>query len=141
MASKFKFTNNTKQVFANINQDLVVGMTKASMLVQAQAKMLAPVGKFGTGELRDKIDYNITNNNGEIIGQVGSPAMYAPYIEFGTGEFAENDMGRKGGWAYKSPDGKWHFTYGMSPRPFLRPAFRANKDAIQKILSAFIRYK
>ncbi len=55
-------------------------------------------------------------------------------MEFGTGEFAENGSGRKGGWFFQSSDGKWHFTKGQRPQKFLRNAFRQNKNNIIEIL-------
>lgn len=117
----------------NIRQVSEKAVLEACLLVEAQAKMLAPVGD--TEALRDKIRHNVRHENGRIIGEVGSPLMYAIYVEFGTGEFAENGQGRKGGWAYVGPDGEWHFTRGMKPQSFLRPAFRENTENVKKILS------
>lgn len=133
MTSKFTFKANSGKVMDAIKAEMLIRVTKAAELIKNQAKMIAPVGG-GVGQLRDTIDYNIQIKDDEIVGQIGSPLMYAIYNEFGTGEFAENGQGRKGGWAYKTPDGKWHFTKGMTPRPFLRPAFRQNKDGVKKIL-------
>lgn len=133
MSAKFKFTKNNKKAFDQIREGLAKNTTAACMVVQGQAKMLTKVGN--SGELRDTINHQITVENDKIVGKVGSPLMYAPYVEFGTGEFAENGQGRKGGWAYKTPDGKWHFTKGMKPQPFLRPAFRQTKKQVQSILA------
>lgn len=132
MSSSFKFNRNTKKAFEQIREGLALNTTKACMVVQGQAKLLAPVG---TGELRDKIGWQLKKESDTITGQVGSPEMYAPYVEFGTGEFAENGQGRKGGWSYKTPDGKWHSTKGSRPIPFLRPAFRQTKKEVQRILA------
>lgn len=119
------------EVKQNIKKVTEKAMLEACLLVEGQAKMLAPVGN--SGELRDKISHNLNQQNDTIIGEVGSPLMYAIYVEYGTGEFAENGSGRKGGWRYKTPDGEWHFTRGMKPISFLRPAFRANKENIINI--------
>jgi hypothetical protein len=64
---------------------------------------------------------------------VGTNVEYAVYVEFGTGEFAENGNGRKGGWMYKDPSGEWFFTWGQEPKPYLRPAFRKNRSAIEAL--------
>ena len=40
----------------------------------------------------------------------------------GTGEYALNGDGRKGGWVYKDDKGEFHFTFGKTP---LRPFFTA----------------
>ena len=106
-------------------------LEEAALLVEGQAKALAPVG---TGELRDKIDHNIKEVNGMKIAQVGSSLQYAIYAEYGTGEHAINGAGRKGGWVYKGPDGKFYFTRGMKAQPFLTPAFRRNKKNIENII-------
>lgn len=100
-------------------------------MIEAQAKSLAPVD---SGELRDTLDHTVTNKGGSIVGKVGSPKDYAIYVEYGTGEFAKNGAGRKGGWSYKDEEGIWHHTKGQKPQPYLRPAFRENKNNIIKIL-------
>lgn len=138
MSNKFKMISRSKAVMSDVDKVMLKAITEACLLVQGQAKLLAPVGN-GTGELRDKIDYNTVQNGSQIIGQVGSPMIYAPYVEFGTGEYAENGGGRKGGWTYRTPDGKYHFTLGMRHRPFLRPAFRSNSDNIKKILASNLK--
>ncbi|WP_440896241.1 HK97-gp10 family putative phage morphogenesis protein [Amphibacillus sp. Q70] len=128
----FQFEDNSKQVkqeFHNVSEE---GMLAALLLVEGQAKALARVR---TGEMRDKIDHKVTSNGSEIMGRVGSPNEHAIYNEFGTGEFAENGAGRKGGWVYQDPSGEWFFTWGMEPRPFLRPAFRATKKQVQELLA------
>lgn len=161
MSSKFTFKDNSDKVMAELKKELIARVTQACMVVESQAKSIAPVGG-GTGQLRDSITHNVEEKDGEIIGQVGSSLMYAPYVEFGSGEFAENGQGRKGYWVYvkgseggiRSNGGKSytfeeakrvvailrekgldaHMTKGMKPRPFLRRAFRANSAKIKAIL-------
>jgi len=100
-------------------------------MIESAAKAKAPVDD---GELRDKLDHNVTKKGNQMIGKMGSPLDYAPYVEFGTGEFAENGAGRKGGWSYQDEEGNWHYTKGQKPQPYLRPAFRENKKNVQDIL-------
>lgn len=107
-------------------------LESAALIVEASAKALAPVGD--SGELRDKIDHNVTDGTNGPQAKIGSPLDYAMYVEYGTGEFAENGAGRKGGWSYQTPDGEWHHTDGMQPQPFLRPAFRENKKNIENVI-------
>ena len=134
-SSNFKFTNNSKRVKVELNNLFVQKITKACLITQSEIKLNTPVGKVAGGELRDTIDYKVNQDGTKIIGIIGSPLIYAPYVEFGTGEYAENGQGRKGGWAYKSPDGKWNFTRGMTPRKFMRNGFRQAKDFISRILN------
>lgn len=132
MAKGFKFEDNSKEVKQQMRKASEAGMESVLLMIEAAAKANTPVGE--TGELRDKMDHNISHQGTTMIGQVGSPLDYAPYVEFGTGEFAENGAGRKGGWSYQDEEGNWHYTKGQNPQPYLRPAFRENKKNVQDIL-------
>ena len=101
---------------------------KACLIVERAAKQNAPKG---TGELRRSISSRVEINEGDITGLVFSPLEYAPYVEYGTGLFAEGGNGRKDvPWNYQDDEGVWHSTSGMKPRPFLRPALEDNRIAI-----------
>lgn len=130
--NSFKFIGKEEEVKKQLHNVSEESMLAALLLVEAQAKSLAAVS---TGEMRDKIDHKISEENGQLIGQVGSPNEHAIYVEFGTGEFADNGAGRKGGWVYKDPSGEWFFTWGQEPQPFLRPAFRGTKKQVEEIFS------
>ena len=132
MASGFKFTDNSKKVKGQMDDAMFRALESAALIVEASAKALAPVGD--SGELRDKIDHNVKDGANGPQAKIGSPLDYAMYVEYGTGEFAENGAGRKGGWSYQTPDGEWHHTDGMQPQPFLRPAFRENKANIENVI-------
>ena len=64
---------------------------------------------------------------------IGSNLFYSVYVELGTGIFAEKGNGRKTPWVWKDFNGKWHFTRGMAPRPFLRPAVEEHIDELREI--------
>ena len=139
MASGFKFTDNSKKVKGQMDDAMFRALESAALIVEASAKALAPVGD--SGELRDKIDHNVKDGANGPEAKIGSPLDYAMYVEYGTGEFAENGAGRKGGWSYQTPDGEWHHTDGMHPQPFLRPAFKRNKDKIREIVGKEFKAK
>lgn len=61
---------------------------------------------------------------------IGSPLENAIWEEFGTGEYAANGDGRKGGWSYKDDAGEWQYTKGKKPNHTLQRAFDGAKDAI-----------
>ena len=126
-----KFVDNSTTVKRELERAAIRGLIKTAMLVEAQAVLLVPVGE--TGNLRGSISYKV--NESELVAYVGTNCEYAIYVEFGTGEFAENGNGRKGGWVYRTPKGEVYFTYGMPPQPYLRPAFRQNQKAIREILA------
>ena len=129
-----KFVDNSKAVKRELERAAIRGLIKASLLVEGQAVLLAPVDKGG---LRDSIGYKVDES--ELVAYIGTNCEYAIYVEFGTGEFAEDGNGRKGGWLYKTPNGEVRFTYGMPPQPYLRPAFRQNQKAIRDILADCLR--
>ena len=131
MAKGFKFEDNSKKVKQQIQRATEAGMESALLMIEGAAKAKAPVDD---GELRDKLDHNVTKKGNQMIGKMGSPLDYAPYVEFGTGEHAENGAGRKGGWSYQDEEGNWHYTKGQKPQPYLRPAFRENKKNVQDTL-------
>lgn len=104
------------------------------MMVEGFAVSMVPIHH---GNLKESIGYQVDQQ--ELVGYVGANAEYAVYVEFGTGEFAENGQGRKGGWVYKDPKGEWTFTYGMAPQPYLRPAFRQSKAQVQALAKEIFR--
>ena len=124
-----KFVDKSKEAKRALTLAAVKSLTEICMMVEAQAVLLAPVDKGG---LRKSIGYKV--NESELVAYVGTNCEYAIYVEFGTGDFAEAGNGRKGGWLYETPDGEVHFTHGMRPQKYLRPAFEQNKKQIQEIL-------
>lgn len=130
--NEFTFESYKYQVIAQMDEVMERAMIMVLEIIKSAIKAGAPVN---TGQLRDRIDYQLKSMNGQVIGIVGSPEQYAIYVEFGTGEFAENGAGRKGGWAYQDPSGEWFFTWGQDPQPFMRDGFRQNKKQVKEILS------
>lgn len=110
---------------------LTAAMGKACALVERSAKQKAPKG---TGELRRSITSKVDNNGDEIVGEIFTPLEYAPYVEFGTGLFAENGGRTDVPWNYQDDKGEWHSTSGMKPRPYLRPALDENREEILRII-------
>ena len=103
-------------------------LSKATLLVEKEAKQNAPKD---TGALRRSITSKVEGLEGTVF----TPLEYAPYIEYGTGLFAEAGNGRKKvPWNYKDDEGNWHSTSGMKPQPFMRPALNNNREKIKKIL-------
>ncbi len=111
-----------------ITEQMYDALELCGQLVEDSAKLLVPVD---TGNLRGSITHKLLREENEV--RIGTPVEYAPYIEFGTGEFAENGQGRKGGWFYVDDKGNKRFTFGNKSQPFLRPALYNNKSNIDKI--------
>ena len=74
-----------------------------------------------------------------MISKVGAQAEHAPFVEKGTGLFAENGNGRKTPWVYQRPDGEFRSTTGMKPQPFLEPAFKNSKTRVKSIMENSMR--
>lgn len=103
------------------------GLEKACLIVERSAKQKAPKG---TGELRRSITHKIEDE----VGIVYTPLEYAPYVEYGTGIFAENGGRTDVPWSYQDEKGEWHTTYGREPSPYMRPALDENREEIIRIL-------
>ena len=106
---------------------LKAALGQCCALVERTAKELAPKDN---GELRRSITSKVENN----VGIVFTPLEYAPYVEFGTGLFAETAGRKDVPWCYQDDEGEWHSTSGQTPHPFLRPALEQNSTNIIQIL-------
>lgn len=106
-------------------------LKKACALVERAAKEKAPKG---TGELRRSITSEIKQEGDNLMGVVYTPLEYAPYVEFGTGLFAEEGGRTDVPWRYQNGKGEWYTTSGQHPQPFMRPAFNENREEILRIL-------
>jgi HK97 gp10 family phage protein len=109
------------------DEKLEQALKKACMLVERTAKQKAPKGN---GELRRSIQSRVVDGEGIVF----TPLEYAPYVEYGTGLFAEEGGRKDVPWHYKDDEGVWHSTSGMKPQPFLRPALNENRVEILRLL-------
>ncbi len=123
-----EYHNNTSKVNDEIQARINKALDEVGGIIKAAAK--ENVTSKGTGHLRDSIAKQTIGTGDKTVVQIGSPLDYAVYQEFGTGEFAENGAGRKGGWVYRAPNGKFYHTDGSKPKKFLRKAFRDNKQTV-----------
>lgn len=99
------------------------GLNKACLIVERSAKEKAPKD---TGALKRSITSEVEGTTGRVF----TPLEYAPYVEFGTGLFAEDGGRSDAPWRYQDDDGNWHTTSGQHPQPFMRPALQENKQRI-----------
>jgi HK97 gp10 family phage protein len=110
------------------------GLQKACALVERTAKQKAPKD---TGALRRSISSRVEGNKGIVY----TTLEYAPYIEFGTGLFAEQGGRADTPWSYQDDKGEWHSTNGIHPHPYMRPALKQNRAQIKKILRGSVTKK
>lgn len=125
---------NLEEVVRSIYDENAIerAMKKACAVAERKAKEMAPKD---TGALRRSITSKVEREGDDWIGTVFTPLEYAPYIEYGTGLFAENGNGRKDvPWNYQDDEGNWHSTSGMKPQPFMRPALNETREDLIRIL-------
>lgn len=123
-----QFTDNSAQVKAALDDAVIAYLYEAGGELEAQVKRNSRVG---TGQLKNSWTYRVDESKGETT--VGSPLENAIWEEFGTGEYAVNGDGRKGGWWYQDEkDGTWHHTYGKTPHRAFKRAFDSLKTALIK---------
>lgn len=85
-----------------------------------------------TGQTKNSWSHYVRTSKDEYTATIGSPLENAIWEEFGTGEYALNGDGRKGGWSYKDEEGHWHHTMGKHPRRPFYKAYTAMKSKIIK---------
>ena len=107
--------------------ELKKSLETAALLVERSARQKAPKD---TGALRRSITSKVEG----LEGIVYTPLEYAPYIEYGTGLFAEGNGRKDVPWNYQDDKGNWHSTSGLKPHPFMRPSLDENREKILKIL-------
>lgn len=121
---------------ANIKAEAALG--KACALVEGEARKKAPKGR--TGDLAKFITSRIDSKGDVLEGVVYSPLEYAPYVEYGTGLFAENGGRTDVPWAYiDEKTGELIWTSGQNPQPFLRPALHEQREKVLEILRGAIK--
>jgi hypothetical protein len=114
MANKYvSHTDAFKKKYAEKRSGMLdaIGLTAVSWIVAA-----APVGKRAGSGYKSSIQHEIDGDKVTVY----SDAAHAPYIEFGTGIYAENGKGRKDAWSYMDEYGEWHTTRGMRPMRVFR---------------------
>lgn len=121
------YTTIVTQTLGNLAQQAV---EEACGELESQVKRNTAVD---TGQTKNSWTHYVKGSimAGEWRGTVGSPLQNAIWEEFGTGEYALNGDGRKGGWSYRDDEGVWHHTYGKHPR---RPFFRAYSSLKNRLI-------
>ena len=84
-------------------QQIQRAVEKACALVERTAKQKAPKD---TGALRRSITSEVEREGNEMVGTVFTPLEYAPYVEFGTGLFAESGGRSDVPWCYQDDKGQ-----------------------------------
>lgn len=122
------FIDNRIQVKTKLKEAGIAWLYEACGEIEAQTKRNS---KVVTGKTKGSYQYKVDED--KLEGFVGSNYENAIWEELGTGEYALNGDGRKGGWFYKDANGKGHFTHGKKAKRPLFRAYTALKSQLQKM--------
>lgn len=136
---EIKVDDSFPQLYEALERWVERVLTIWGMKIHDYATLLVPVGTADStgiegyvgGALKQSLVYVV--NLAEKTVTIGTNLFYALYVELGTGIFAENGDGRKTPWVWKDQNGKYHFTRGMKPQPFLRPAITGHLAEFKEI--------
>lgn len=103
------YKSNKKQVLKTLTQAEERALTGLGIFVVGEATVRTPVK---TGNLRGSINHKV--NAGQKSVSVGSPVLYAPYIEKGTSK--------------------------MSAQPFLTPSVEENESRIKSLVGELMKF-
>lgn len=126
-----KITDNTDEVKAAMQAATIRALVKCGLAAERYAKKLCPVD---TGNLRNSIAHTVDLDERAVY--IGTNSEYGPYVEFGTGKYAEGGGGRPTPWAYKDAKGNWHHTEGNRAQPFIKPAVANYRQTYANIIES-----
>ncbi len=131
MGKTIEVTSHRIEVIQAKDEAVARALETIGLVAERYAKELAPVD---TSRLRNSISHETDENTV----YVGTNVEYAPYVEFGTGKFAEGG-GRPTPWSYQDDKGNWHTTNGMKPQPYLRPAIDNHLNEYKQFLESELK--
>ena len=149
MATSYSLNLRISEAEAAVKEAVEAGLIACGITLEGQiVKNITQSKLVDEGRLRSSITYktktqkgtsdlNSVPNDNEVI--IGTNLKYAPYVEFGTGIFAEGGGGRKTPWIYYYDGHKgkkgFRFTRGMKPQAFMRKAFDQWRNKMQQVFS------
>lgn len=123
-----QFEDYRIQVKAKMNDCVSQFLEEAASEVESQTKRNQT--RVDTGQTKGGWTHVVDESKREAV--VGNPLENAIWEELGTGEFALEGNGRKGGWFYVDAKGEGHFTRGKTPLRALHNAFESCKAMIKR---------
>jgi hypothetical protein len=127
--AKVEFIDHTEEVEGLIAELAYRALEESAGELESQVKRNTRVD---TGQTKNSWKHRVTGSMmaGEYKAEIGSPMENAIWEEFGTGEYALNDDGRKGGWFYEDEKGNGHFTRGKKPSRAFHRAYTSLKNKL-----------
>ena len=129
--------NHKEDIIKALTEQAAAGLKAIGLTAESYAKQnITDQKAVDTGRLRNSITHAV--EEGELAVYIGTNVEYAPYIELGTGIYAEQG-GRQTPWSYQDDDGVWHTTRGQKPRPYLRPAAANHADEYKSLMEEALK--
>lgn len=132
--NSIQFEDNRVQVKEKIEGSILAFLMEIGGEFVSQT---ARNSRVRTGQTKGSWDYQI--DEAEQTVTIGSPLENAIWEEFGTGEYALNGDGRKGGWYYVDEKGDGHFTHGKKPNRALWNALETLKPKITAAIESKLK--
>lgn len=133
--SKVEFKDFSINVKTTMNDLAYSVLEEVAGELESQVKRNTAVD---TGQTKGSWTHSVKSSKEQHTATVGSPLQNAIWEEFGTGDYALNGDGRKGGWFYVDEKGNGHFTHGKHPRrPFWKAYTALKNKIIKRIQDAF----
>lgn len=129
-----EFQDYRVQVKEALNDGAITGLYLAAVEIQ---KAVVDNSRVDTGQLKGSWNYHVDESALEAT--IGSPLENAIWEEFGTGEYADDGKGRKGGWLYEDKNGETVFTRGKYPTHALKKAFDSKKGVAKRLIERSIQ--
>ncbi len=153
MNGSIEFEDNTIKVIGAINDKIIAAMHEAAGEIEAAAKKNTRVE---SGQTRGAWGYEVIETESGAEAHIGNPLENAIWEEYGTGEYAAEGNGRKGGWyipeekltesakkhmkKVHGKDGKiYYYTKGKKPQRMLEKAFNENQTTVQTIFKEALK--
>lgn len=128
------FEDFSVKVIDAIDDTINAALEEAAGELEAQVKRNTRVD---TGQTKNSFRHAVDDS--KHIAYVGSNHENAIWEEFGTGEHALNNDGRKGGWVYKDAKGEYHYTTGKKPSRAFFKAYTTKKTALINIIQSKLK--
>lgn len=125
MADNVIFEDYTVKVQGAIDDKINAVLEECAGEIESRVKRETRVK---TGKTKNSWQHHVDNDTHTAT--IGNPMENAIWEEFGTGEYALQGNGRKGGWSYKDAKGDWYRTNGKKPSRAFFKTFTALKNAI-----------
>lgn len=119
------FEDYTIKVQNAIDDKINAALEECAGELESQVKRNTRVD---TGKTKNSFQHKVVDS--EHVAYIGSNYENAIWEEFGTGEYALQGNGRKGGWVYKDAKGNWHKTTGKKPSRAFWNAFNSLKNKL-----------